>query len=119
MNEKKDTPTLHEILDATNPDSPRKSVPYVEVTPPPSDWTSHPITRGVMILIIFGLGVLLYFKGPGWYSYLKAHPFGMWLTVGGIVVVIVIIIFEVWRQRNLSLLPEPHWDTEKKKKRIK
>lgn len=110
------TPDLKSALRGTLEKSRKSGIEPEDFPPPPSDWTSHRITRitGLVIfLALIGLGI---WKGQAIIGYIKAHPFGAGLTIFVIIVVIALIAVAYWKHRTQGDLGMRYWDTSRKKR---
>jgi uncharacterized membrane protein len=119
----KEPPTLHEALRDTEeehlpPELRRKQKSFLPDTapPPPIDWISHPVTRTIGFLILVIVIAFLLLKGPGWFEYLKAHPYGLSLVIVGVVAAITILTYSYWRTQARGDRGDAWWHSEDIKK---
>jgi uncharacterized membrane protein YeaQ/YmgE (transglycosylase-associated protein family) len=96
-------------------ESAEKYLPH-DYPPPPGDWVSHPITRGVLIVIFLGIIGVLIWKWDSWLEYVKDHPYGMGLVGFVLVAIILIIAYSYWRYRAIGTTGTIWWEPDKKKR---
>ncbi len=119
-----DIPDLEEALRETAPDIGRdelrariRAADEGPPPPPPGDWTTHPATRTILILILLGAIGLVVWKAPAWIAYMQDHPFGAGITLFLLALFVVIVAMVVWRTKAQGDVGDRVWDTDRKRKK--
>jgi len=77
--------------------------------PPPGDWTTHPITKTIYILVLIAIGILLWIKLPQWFAFMEGHPYGTGLTVFVLFALALIVAMIYWRTRAMGRRGDSWW----------
>ena len=115
MPDKDKIPSLKEALAGMVPETgeekPKVVVPE-EFPPPPGDWTSHPVTRMLGLVLFLILVILGIFLGPEIWEFIKAHPFGAVVTLIVVLVFFVVSLVAYWRYRAMGRRDDRYWKTD-------
>jgi len=110
-------PELREALRRRSPEQPAAQKPPEEIPPPPGDWTGHPVTRGMLAIILLALIALLAWKTPVWLVYAQDHPFGAGVAAFILIMLVVVVAMVFWRWRAVGDVGMRYWDTERKRRK--
>ncbi len=115
MPDKEKIPSLREALAGMVPETGKEKPKVVgpeEIPPPPGDWTGHPVTRIIGLVLFLALVILGIFRGPEAWEFIKAHPFGTIVSAIVVLVFLVILLMAYWRSRAMGRREDRYWKTD-------